>query len=254
VRVVVVEPIHVTHWGVFVTTPQVSSRAAEVIVRTRVANESATEAGLTVQNTMTDLAGKAVGRAQVKMTAGAASETEASQEITVSNPALWSPGSPVLYRAVTRVLKGGTAVDEVVTHFGIRSLAWSPEQGLLLNGETIKLAGGSVRHDNGLLGAAACDRAEKHKVELLKAAGYNAVRTAHNPPVPAFLDACDRLGLLVLDEAFDAWKVGKLAFDYGRHFDEGWIGRFCPFWAFCLAAIPGTLRVAATYRQNHTRR
>lgn len=95
-------------------------------------------------------------------------------------------------------------------------------KGLLLNGTSIKLTGGSVHHDNGPLGAAAFDRAEERKVELLKEAGYNAVRTAHNPPSPGFLDACDRLGLLVLDEPFDTWKANKVKFDYGLNFDEWW--------------------------------
>ena len=93
-------------------------------------------------------------------------------------------------------------------------------KGLLLNGKSIKLTGGSVHHDNGPLRAAAFDRAQQRRVELLKAAGMNAVRTAHNPPSPAFLDACDRLGLLVLDEPFDSWKVDKVKFDYGHDFDE----------------------------------
>jgi len=222
VRVVVTDQIHVAHWGVFVTTPEASSRAAKVSVRTRVANESAAEAGLTVQTTLTDRAGKTVGSAQSAITVAAASEVEARQEIAVSNPALWSPDSPALYRAVTQVRRAGKVVDEVVTPFGIRSLKWSPEQGLLLNGKAIKLTGGSVHHDNGPLGAAAFDRAEERRVELLKAAGHNAVRTAHNPPSPAFLDACDRLGLLVLDEPFDTWKASKVKFDYGRDFDEWW--------------------------------
>jgi beta-galactosidase len=109
-----------------------------------------------------------------------------------------------------------------VTPFGIRSLSWSAEKGLVLNGRSIKLTGGSVHHDNGPLGAAAFDRAEERRVELLKAAGHNAVRTAHNPPSSAFLDACDRLGLLVLDEPFDTWKANKVKFDYGRDFDQWW--------------------------------
>ncbi len=140
----------------------------------------------------------------------------------MANPARWSPESPVLYRAVTRVLKNGQVIDQVVTPFGIRSLEWSAEKGLLLNGKPIKLTGGSVHHDNGPLGAAAFDRAEERKVELLKAAGHNAVRTAHNIPSPAFLDACDRLGLLVLDEPFDTWKAHKVKFDYGSDFDQWW--------------------------------
>jgi beta-galactosidase len=222
VRVVVTDPMHVAHWGVFVTTPEVSDRAAKVTVRTRVANESATEAGLALQTTLMDRVGKVAGSAQSGLTVAPGTEAEASQEIGVANPTLWSPDSPRLYRAVTRLLKDGKVVDGVVTPFGIRTLAWSAENGLLLNGKAIKLTGGSVHHDNGPLGAAAFDRAEERRVELLKAAGHNAVRTAHNPPSPAFLDACDRLGLLVLDEPFDTWKASKLKFDYGRYFDEWW--------------------------------
>lgn len=222
VRVVVTEPTHVAHWGVFVTTPEASPNGAKVLVRTKVANEAAADAGLTVETTLMDHAGRTVASARSAVTVPAASETETSQEIAVANPALWSPDSPVLYQAVTSVRKGDRLVDEVVTPFGIRTISWSAEKGLLLNGKSIKLNGGSVHHDNGPLGAAAFDRAEERRVELLKAAGNNAVRTAHNPPSPAFLDACDRIGLLVLDEAFDAWKANKVKFDYGRDFDEWW--------------------------------
>jgi len=222
VRVVVTNLTHVAHWGVFVTTPEVSASTAKISLRTRVRNESAEPAALTVRSALMDSAGKPAGSAQSAVTVGPGSQTEASQEIVVSDPRLWSPASPALYRAVTQVLKDGKVVDQVVTPFGIRSLAWSPEEGLLLNGKSIKLAGGSVHHDNGPLGSAAFDRAEERRVELLKAAGYNAVRTAHNPPSPEFLNACDRLGLLVLDEAFDTWKASKVKFDYGRDFDQWW--------------------------------
>jgi beta-galactosidase len=222
VRVVVTDPVHAAHWGVFVTTKHVTKETAALTVRTRVANESTGHAAVTVETRILDRAGKTAGRAQSRMDAAASAETEASQEITVATPALWSPESPAQYRAVTRILRDGKVVDEVETAFGIRTLAWSAEKGFLLNGRSIKFAGGSVHHDNGPLGAAAFDRAETRRVELLKAAGYNAVRTAHNPPSPAFLDACDRLGLLVFDEAFDAWQATKAKFDYGRNFDEWW--------------------------------
>jgi beta-galactosidase len=222
VRVLVTDPVHVAHWGVFVSTKQASGDAATISVRTRVANESAGQARMTVETRIVDGAGKAAGMAKSVLEVKAGGEAEASQEIAVAKPKLWSPESPVLYRTLTRVVKDGKVADEVETPFGIRTLAWSAEKGLLLNGKSIKLAGGSVHHDNGPLGAAAFDRAEARKVELLKAAGFNAVRTAHNPPSAAFLDACDRLGLLVLDEAFDSWKANKVKFDYGRNFEEWW--------------------------------
>jgi len=222
VRVVVTDPTHVAHWGVFVTTPKVLDGSATVSIQTKVANESAKPAGVTVKTTLYDHAGHEAGTKESPLTIAPGQEIEAAQEIAVSNPALWSPASPTLYRAISQIRKDGKLVDEVVTSFGIRSLSWSAEKGLLLNGTPVKLTGGSVHHDNGPLGAAAFDRAEERKVELLKAAGHNAVRTAHNQPSSAFLDACDRLGLLVLDEPFDTWEAHKVKFDYGTNFDEWW--------------------------------
>ncbi|HEY3704804.1 MAG TPA: glycoside hydrolase family 2 TIM barrel-domain containing protein [Terracidiphilus sp.] len=222
VRVVVTNPIHVAHWGVFVSTPEATTTSAKVAVRTRIVNEGSDAAGVTVETELLDKAGKKVGSTQSKLSIPSGKEDEAAQDIAVANPSLWSPESPALYRAVSKILQNGKVVDQVTTPFGIRSLAWSAEKGLLLNGTPIKLTGGSVHHDNGPLGAVAFDRAEERRVELLKAAGMNAVRTAHNPPSSAFLDACDRLGLLVLDEPFDVWKAHKVKFDYGSDFDQWW--------------------------------
>jgi len=222
VHVVVMNPTHVAHWGVFVATPEVSSTAAKVSIHAVVANESAQQDGVSVETTLFDKAGGKVGAAQSALSIAPGNEAQAVQEIVVRNPSLWSPDSPALYSAVSQVRKDGKLIDEVVTPFGIRSLTWSADKGLLLNGKPVKLHGGSVHHDNGPLGAAAFDRAEERKVELLKAAGDNAVRTAHNPPSSAFLDACDRVGLLVLDEPFDVWKAHKAKFDYASDFDEWW--------------------------------
>jgi beta-galactosidase len=222
VRLIVTAPLQVDHWGVFVTTPDVASDRAKVTVRTRLKNDGNSAASLAVRTILIGPAGVPVGEAESPANVAAGADSEVIQQINVSNPALWSPDSPRLYKATTRVVAGGTVTDEMVTPFGIRALAWSAEQGFRLNGKPIKLAGGSVHHDNGPLGAAAFDRAEERKVELLKAAGFNAVRTAHNPPSPAFMDACDRLGLLVLDEPFDVWTIKKVKFDYARFFPEWW--------------------------------
>jgi len=224
VRFVLTEPVHVGHWGVFVATREATASAASLAVSTTVANESAASAEATLRTTILDADGREAARAElpVKLAAGAASEF--AQKIAVANPALWYPEQPKLYVAKTQVLVAGKVIDEQVTRFGIRTLAWSPDKGLLLNGQSIKFNGGSVHHDNGPLGAAAFDRAEERRVEILKAAGFNAVRTAHNPPSPAFLDACDRLGLLVLDEPFDVWKTGKVKFDYSTIFESEWQG------------------------------
>jgi beta-galactosidase len=150
------------------------------------------------------------------------SEKEITQIIKVSNPLLWSLETPDLYQARIQILKDNQVIDDTQTAFGIRSIKFTVENGFQLNGKTIKINGGCVHHDNGCLGAAAFDRAEERKIELLKAAGFNAVRTSHNPPSEAFLKACDRLGLLVIDEAFDCWRVGKNKYDYSIYFDKWW--------------------------------
>jgi len=222
VRVVVTDPIHVAPWGVFVSTPDASASSAKVVIMTQVQNDTSDASGITIQTVVSGPTGTKSTAPDEKIEIQAGQLTGVSQEITVARPALWSPNTPRLYRAITRIMKSRKVLDEVETTFGVRSLAWSAEQGLLLNGAPIKLAGGSVHHDNGPLGSAAFDRAEERKVELLKAAGFNAVRTAHNPPSPAFLDACDRLGLLVLDEPFDVWTASKRKYDYARFFHDWW--------------------------------
>ena len=138
------------------------------------------------------------------------------------HPTLWSPDSPYLYHAVTDIMQGDQIIDHVVTNFGVRSINITAANGFLLNGKTIELRGGCVHHDNGPLGTATIDRAEERKVQLLKQFGYNAVRTSHNPPSQQFLDACDRLGIIVIDEAFDQWQRPKNPQDYNLYFDTCW--------------------------------
>jgi beta-galactosidase len=222
VHVVVTGPLHVAPWGVFVSTPEATNASADVVVRTELQNDSASADSAVVRTTLLSAAGQPVAKEESPLQVGAGAHEEATQKIALRNPELWSPATPTLYRAVTEVIEGGKVVDRVKTSFGVRTLSWSVEKGLLLNGQSIKLVGGSVHHGNGPLGAAAFDRAEERRVELLKAAGFNAVRTAHNPPSPAFLDACDRLGLLVLDEPFDVWTKSKVKYDYARFFNDWW--------------------------------
>jgi beta-galactosidase len=222
VRILVTEPVRVAPWGVFVSTPEVADANATVVVRTQLENASTKPAKVSVRTTLLSATGEPVVKDQSQVQIGASAGGETTQKIALAQPKLWSPQMPVLYRAVTEIFQAGKVTDRVETSFGVRSLAWSVEKGLLLNGQSIKLAGGSVHHDNGPLGAAAFDRAEERRVELLKAAGFNAVRTAHNPPSPAFLDACDRLGLLVLDEPFDVWTKSKAKYDYARLFKDWW--------------------------------
>lgn len=222
VWLVVTDPVHLTPWGVFVSTTEASPAVAHIRVETTVRADADAPATAEVETRLEDAAGRTL--AAVHQPAALAPHAEASVAGTavLPHPRLWSPDTPVLYRAVTDVKVGGRVVDEVTTPFGIRTVAVSAAHGFELNGRPLKLIGGSVHTDNGPLGAAAFDRADERRVELLKAAGFNAVRTAHNPPSPAFLAACDRLGLLVIDEAFDCWAKGKTAHDYHTVFEDWW--------------------------------
>ncbi|MBR5019250.1 MAG: DUF4982 domain-containing protein [Bacteroidales bacterium] len=140
-----------------------------------------------------------------------------SKHIDVENPRLWSPEDPYLYH--TTIEAEG---DVVPVTYGIRTIEYSADKGLLLNGKPLVLNGGCVHHDNGILGAAAFDAAEYRRVRLLKESGFNAMRTSHNPPSEAFLRACDELGLLVIDEAFDGWRDNKNDYDYSTLIDQWW--------------------------------
>ena len=215
-------PVHVAPWGVCVTTPEVSAAQAKVSIKTRLSNQSPAASNATLRTVVYDGTGNPVGRSNSSATVETGSSVEVNQEIPVDKPALWAPESPTLYRAITQVVLDGKTADEVSTSFGIRSLEWSAEKGFLLNGKPLKMTGGCVHHDNGPLGAAAFDRAEERRVRMLKESGFNAIRCAHNPPSPAFLDACDRLGMLVMDEAFDCWSRGKNKFDYSVAFQDWW--------------------------------
>jgi len=222
VWLVVTNPIHVAQWGVTISTPDVSSEKATVQVKTRIKNETNLPQSITLK---TQLSVENVNKAddhQLTVELLANSEKEVEQTIQVLKPLLWSLEIPQLYQAQVQIFKANKIVDDTKTNFGIRSIKFSTENGFQLNGKTLKINGGCVHHDNGCLGAAAFDRAEERRVELLKSAGFNAIRTSHNPPSEAFLAACDRLGMLVIDEAFDGWKEKKNEFDYAMYFDAWW--------------------------------
>lgn len=223
VKLLVTNPIHIDHWGVKITTPVISRDKATVQVQTQIRNETAEPQNITLFTMITDkknYESRAQNKLTIELPANAVKEV--TQQITINNPTLWSPETPVRYYAQVQLLKAGASIDNTVQAFGIRSTTFDVENGFRLNGYKIILNGGCVHHDNGCLGAAAYDRAEARKAELLKKAGFNAVRTSHNPPSEAFLDACDRVGLLVIDESFDGWREKKTTNDYAKYFDAWW--------------------------------
>lgn len=222
VWMVVTDPIHVAQWGVTIVTPDVSSKKATVHIKTRIKNETNLSQSIMLKSQLSGANSKKGGSNQLAVELPANSERDVAQTIQVSNPLLWTPETPHLYQAQVQIFKGNKILDDTKTNFGIRSIKFTTNNGFQLNGKTIKINGGCVHHDNGCLGAAAFDRAEERRVELLKLAGFNAIRTSHNPPSEAFLDACDRLGMLVIDESFDGWKERKTDYDYAMYFDTWW--------------------------------
>lgn len=218
----ITDPVHVAEWGVSVTASVLSFQKATVKVKTIVKNTTGRAQRIVLKTVLRSSNSNTAGSNESKLELAANSEKEITQTIVVRNPQLWTPETPHIYTAQVQVMKNKKVIDDTKTSFGIRSIKFAAENGFQLNGKTVKLNGGCVHHDNGCLGAAAFDRAEERKVELLKAAGFNAVRTSHNPPSEAFLDACDKLGLLVIDEAFDGWKEKKTPHDYTSYFDQWW--------------------------------
>ena len=221
VWLVTVDRLHLDTWGVFVTTPSVTEDKAVIRVAADVINETDKTESAELFIQLKDRSNKVVNEQAVQLTELKAGEKFAVvQDFELTKPVLWSADSPVLYTAAVSIKTENQIRDETVTSFGIRSISFEAGKGFLLNGKPLELKGGCVHHDNGLLGAASIDRAEWKKAELLKANGFNAVRCAHNPPAEKFLEACDQLGLLVIDEAFDQWQKMKNPEDYHRFFDD----------------------------------
>ncbi|QJW89882.1 DUF4982 domain-containing protein [Spirosoma taeanense] len=218
----VTEPVHVAPWGVSITTTQGTGGAAQVQVTTTLDAARKPATPIILQTILLTPDGRIVGQSRQPTTVTTTQSTGIQQTVTLPAPTLWSPETPYLYRAKVAVLIGKRQVDSVEVPFGVRYIRFDAQEGFTLNGKRVLLKGGCVHHDNGPLGAVAIDRAEERKVELLKANGFNAVRSSHNPPSTAFLDACDRLGMLVIDEAFDMWRLPKKPDDYHRFFDAWW--------------------------------
>lgn len=216
----VLDPVHIAHWGTLVTFPEVNSKTAEMEIKTTIENSTDQGKNVLLDTRIVNPQGIEVGR--LKSSAVFSTSNTFVQNFSVVNPQLWLVETPDLYNVINEVYLDNQLVDRKETKIGIRSISFDAQNGFRLNGKTVKLKGGCVHHDNGPLGAKAYDRAEERRVELLKASGFNAVRCSHNPPSPAFLDACDRLGILVIDEAFDMWRIENNPYDYHLFFDEWW--------------------------------
>jgi beta-galactosidase len=209
VRLVVTDPVHIPQWGVFVTTPQVSAAQATMQVETSVTNESDAPRDVIVQTTLISPGGKSVASSETNCTVGNGATAVLTQQIALPNPQLWNLDDPKLYHAVSKVTSAGTTLDETTTTFGIREFHFDAATGFWLNGQNFKIKGAAVHEDGGAFGMAVPLSVWEERLAELKKLGVNAIRTAHNPPAPEFLDLCDRMGFLVMDELFDCWTVAK---------------------------------------------
>jgi len=216
------DPIHIVPWGTHITTTEISESAARVHIRIPIINENQEPADIQVITRILDSAGNESGKTQTILHLESGAGKEINENQILKDPRLWSCETPRLYTAVTEIFQNGSMVNSETTSFGIRSILFDAKNGFQLNGKRVKLKGGCFHNDNGPLGSKAYDRAEQRKVELLKASGFNAIRCSHNPPSPAFLLACDQLGVLVIDESFDTWNYGKNPYDYHLYFKEWW--------------------------------
>jgi len=218
----IVPPVYTPTWGTYVTTPVVNEKEATVQIKSSVVNSREAVSKITLVTKIISQDGQLVAEARNEETIEPGKTITVESNIHVSNPALWSTESPVLYSAVTEIMESGSVTDLTETEFGIRSISFDAVNGFLLNGKSLKLKGGCIHHDNGILGARAYDRAEERRIELLKESGFNAIRSSHNPPSVALLNACDHLGMLVIDESFDMWNAAKNPADYHLFFNDWW--------------------------------
>jgi beta-galactosidase len=214
--------VYVPLWGIFIAATEVSQGAATLSASVQIESRGSGDQDVKVRLRVLDADGRAAGSSEAIQHIRPDGSVEVKLTPVVNRPRLWSPATPHLYSAEVEILIEDQPVDRVSTSFGIRRIEVDAEHGLRINGESCKLKGGCLHHDNGVLGSATIDRAEERRVELMKANGFNAIRCSHNPPSPAFLDACDRLGIMVVDEAFDMWEVAKNPDDYHLHFREWW--------------------------------
>jgi beta-galactosidase len=214
--------VHLAPGRLQVTTPEIDDEVAVVAVSAVVRNQSITASSAVLRLEVLRSDGTFVAGVEAPVTTVPGDALTARQRLCVPRPHRWGPDDPYLYTCRATLTDGEQFLDEESTTFGIRSLSVDPVRGLRINGESILLRGACVHHDNGPLGAATIDRAEERRVELLREAGFNAIRSAHNPLSKPMLDACDRLGMLVMDETFDMWAQPKSEHDYALRFPDWW--------------------------------
>lgn len=218
--------IYVDHWGTFITTPQISSASATVHIITKICNQNSSDQSIILHTILLDSDGKQVASSSEKSIIVSDKNIHnkktvpVNQTFKIPQPALWSVDAPSLYKAVSQVIVDGKIADTYETPFGIRYFNFDINKGFSINGKLLKILGVCDHHDLGALGTAFNTRAAQRQLEILKAMGCNGIRTSHNPPAPELLDLCDKMGFIVMDEAFDMWKKSKTPYDYHLDWDQ----------------------------------
>ncbi len=221
VRLVAVNPVHLEKWSSFITTPEITAKQATVRVRSKIINQSSKSGEAALYITIISPTGRSEATVKSRPRIIAPGKTvEFQEDLAVSNPMLWRLDRPYLYHARLSVRSGSAIFDDETVTFGIRDARFAAETGFWLNGKNVKIKGVCLHHDGGAFGAAVPLRVWERRLEQLRILGVNAIRTAHNPPAPEFLNLCDRMGFLVMDELFDCWTIGKTPFDYHRYFND----------------------------------
>jgi beta-galactosidase len=222
VRLLVMAPVHLDEWGVAVRTPSITSNAATVTVQSTLVDQAPVAATVTVQTTIFDPNGQVVQKTETTQKVSPDAPATLVQQVTVPHPQVWDLDTPNLYHAWVQVCAGNAKrpIDDDLVTFGIREFHFDAATGFWLNGRNFKIKGVCLHVDGGAFGAAIPLGTWERYLTGLKAAGANAIRTAHNPPAPEFLDLCDRMGFLVMDEMFDCWTVGKNDYDYHLYFNQ----------------------------------
>jgi beta-galactosidase len=222
VWLVKVNPLHISHWGVTVSTPTVSKDFVSVEVKTMIENRSTKPGKGLLRLVLINNYGQEVVNAEQTFLSSNDKTIELRENLSIKSPELWSIESPNLYKLHSRIIEGGKIVDEVTTNIGLREIKYDFDKGFFLNGNHVKMNGVCLHHDGGSVGAAVPEQIWKYRLEKLKEMGCNSIRTSHNPPAPEFLDLCDKMGFLVMDEPFDEWEIGKRKYGYHDYFDKWW--------------------------------
>ncbi len=209
---------HIAQWGTYITTPEVSDKKASIQLTLNIHTAAGNRTPAVIARTIIyDSSGKAVARCTSPL---ADTTGTLLQKLEIIHPSLWSLDQPYLYKAVTTILSGGKITDQYTTPFGVRYFSFDADKGFFLNGKHVKIVGVCNHHDLGCLGTALNTRALERQLEILKNMGINGIRTSHNPPAPELLDLCDKMGFIVMDEAFDMWRQQKSQYDYHLDFDQ----------------------------------